>query len=216
MAYRRTRVSRHCDNDSLFQWKVWVLDDGDVIDVRDIFIGRFDTMDFYVWNWASTVWPLISSYNDTLYPCSSKWNSRLDSRTKDGQLGGGIRPNRATMRKQINESMHISLLSENLLVAILLLVGLYLLQAIIALTLPLILFPSANLEVTLTVISNSHLIGNLIFGLVVVWLTRREGLIAISIGVLSIVLPAYGLIFFILTKLPNIQTNDRQKFQIDK
>ena len=102
--------------------------------------------------------------------------------------------------------MHVRLLTEKLLKVILLLVGLYFLQVTILFTLPLI--PIDNFETRMILTSNSVWVGNIIFGLVVLWLTRKKGLIAIPIGILSIVLPTYGPIFYILTTLQNKSTND--------
>lgn len=104
-------------------------------------------------------------------------------------------------------TMTFKKLCEKLLQVILLLVGLFFLQVIILNALPLIL-PVDNFNVYLIIISNSHWIGNLIFGLVILWLTRRMGLIAIPIGILSVVLPTYGPIFYILTTLQNRSTDD--------
>jgi len=93
-----------------------------------------------------------------------------------------------------------------MLEVILLLVGLYILQVIILFTLPLV--PIDDLEIRMTILSNASWIGNIIFGLVILWLTRDKGLVAIPVGVLSTVLPVYGPIFYILTALQNKSKND--------
>jgi hypothetical protein len=90
---------------------------------------------------------------------------------------------------------------------VLLLVGLAFLQTIIVYTLPLLL-QTETLDVSMILISNSQWIGNIIFGVVILWLTRGKGLVAIPVGLLSIVLPPYGAIFFILTTLQTKLAND--------
>ena len=98
------------------------------------------------------------------------------------------------------------LLSDKLLEVIVLLVGLYLLQIIILFSVPLV--PIDDLSIRMTLISNASWIGNIIFGLVILWLTRDKGSVAIAIGILSIVTPLYGSIFYILTMLQNRSKND--------
>lgn len=90
-------------------------------------------------------------------------------------------------------------LSDKLLEVIVLLLGLFILQILLLFTLPLV--PDDNIRMTL--ILNSSWIGNTIFGLTIYWLTRDKGQVAISIGLLSVVLPVYGPIFYILTKIEN-------------
>ena len=98
------------------------------------------------------------------------------------------------------------LLINKLVEVILLFVGLFILQVIIQFTLPFIQID--DLEIRMTILSNASWIGNIIFGLVILWLTRDMGLVAIPIGVLSAILPAYGPIFYILTALHNKSKND--------
>jgi len=100
----------------------------------------------------------------------------------------------------------ISLLSDKLLEVILLLIGLYALQVVILLTVPLV--PIDDMEISMTILSNASWIGNSIFGLVILWLARDKGFVAIPVGLLSIVLPSYGPIFYILTTLQNRSKND--------
>lgn len=102
------------------------------------------------------------------------------------------------------------LLSDKLLEIILLLIGLYILQVIILYTVPLV--PIDDMRIRMTFLSNASWIGNIIFGVVILWSTRDKGFVAISVGVLSIVLPTYGPIFYILTVLQNNSKNDGQKF----
>jgi hypothetical protein len=99
-------------------------------------------------------------------------------------------------------TMHLKLLKEKLLMIVLLLVGLSFLQVTIVFTLPLIL-PTDNLDLYRALISNSYWISDIIFGIVIFWLTRGKGLVAIPIGLLSIFLPPYGTIFYMLTTLQN-------------
>jgi hypothetical protein len=106
------------------------------------------------------------------------------------------------MRKQIKMIMHLRFLSEKLLTTILLLLGYSFLQGVLVIALPLLL-PTSNLEFFLSVTSNAYWIGNTIFGFVIMWFTRRIGLTALPIGLLSIVLPTYGTIFYLLTSLQN-------------
>lgn len=87
------------------------------------------------------------------------------------------------------------LLSDKLLEVILLLLGLYILQVIILFTVPLV--PIDDMEIRMTILSNVSWIGNVIFGLVILWLSRDKGFVAIPVGVLSIVLPSYGPIFYL-------------------
>jgi hypothetical protein len=112
-------------------------------------------------------------------------------------------------------NMHLRLLPEKLLMIVLLLVGLSFLQVAIVYTLPLIL-PTDNLDIFIALTSNSPWISNVIFGIVILWLMRGKGLVAIPIALLSIVLPPYGTIFYILTTLQNKLGNDQQEFKIDK
>ncbi|CAN5401579.1 hypothetical protein BH10BAC4_BH10BAC4_08730 [soil metagenome] len=98
------------------------------------------------------------------------------------------------------------LLSDKLLEVILLLVGLNILQVIILSTVPLV--PIDDFQIRMTFILNASWIGNIIFGFVILWLTRDKGFIAIPIGILSIVLPSYGPVFYILTTLQNKSKND--------
>ena len=98
------------------------------------------------------------------------------------------------------------LLADKLLEVIVLLVGLYFLQLIILFAVPLV--PIDDLSIRMKLISNASWIGNIIFGLLILWLTRDKGSVAISIGVLSIVTPLYGSIFYILTTLQNRSKND--------
>jgi hypothetical protein len=104
-------------------------------------------------------------------------------------------------------TMHLRLLREKLLMTVLLLVGLSFLQIAIVYTLPLIL-PTDNLDIFVTLTSNSHWISDIIFGIVILWLTRGKGWVAIPIALLSIVLPPYGTIFYILFTLQNKSGND--------
>jgi hypothetical protein len=104
------------------------------------------------------------------------------------------------------KTLPMRLLSDKLLEVILLLVGLYLLQVIILFTAPLV--PIDDMEIRMTFLSNASWIGNVIFGLVILWLTRDKGLVAIPVGVLSTVLPAYGPIFYILTTIQKKSKND--------
>jgi apolipoprotein N-acyltransferase len=90
-------------------------------------------------------------------------------------------------------------LSDKLLEVILLLIGLYVIQVLLLFTLPLV----SDDSIRMTLILNSAWIGNTIFGLTIYWLTREKGQIAIAIGLLSVVLPVYGPIFYILTKFEN-------------
>jgi hypothetical protein len=53
----------------------------------------------------------------------------------------------------------------------------------------------------MSLIANAAWIGNVIFGFVIFWLLKNRGTIAIPVGILSIVLPLYGPIFYILTTL---------------
>jgi hypothetical protein len=103
--------------------------------------------------------------------------------------------------------MHLRPLSEKLLMIVLLLVGLSILQTAIVFSLPQLL-PSDNIEFFMAVTSNSYLIADIIFGIVIFWLTKRMGLIAISIGLLSIILPTFGAIFYMLTTLRDKSEND--------
>lgn len=98
------------------------------------------------------------------------------------------------------------LLSDKLLEVILLLVGLYILQLIILFTVPFI--PIDDMEIRMIILLNASWIGNIIFGVVIFGLTRDKGFVAIPVGVLSIVLPSYGPIFYILTTLQNKSKND--------
>jgi hypothetical protein len=90
-------------------------------------------------------------------------------------------------------------LSDKLLEVILLLIGLYVIQVLLLFTLPLV----SDDSIRMTLILNSAWIGNTIFDLTIYWLTREKGQIAIAIGLLSVVLPVYGPIFYILTKFEN-------------
>jgi hypothetical protein len=103
--------------------------------------------------------------------------------------------------------MQLKLLSEKLLMIVLLLLGLSFLQPTLVFTLPFIL-PIDNLELYRTLISNSYWISNVMFGIVILWLMRGKGFVAIPIGLLSIVLPPYGTIFYLLTILQNKSDND--------
>jgi hypothetical protein len=98
------------------------------------------------------------------------------------------------------------LLSDKLSEVILLLVGLYMLQVVILFIVPLV--PIDDMEIRMTFLSNASWIGNIIFGVVIFWLTRDKGFVAIPVGILSIVLPSYGPIFYILTTLQNRSKND--------
>lgn len=98
-------------------------------------------------------------------------------------------------------------LSDKLLEVILLLIGLYVIQVLLLSTLPLV--PDDNIRMTL--ILNSSWIGNIIFGLTIYWLAREKGQVAIAIGLLSVVLPVYGPVFYILTKIEITKSNDRQQ-----
>jgi len=70
-------------------------------------------------------------------------------------------------------------------------------------------------ELRTTFLSHASWIGNIIFGVVILWLMRDNGFVAISVGVLSIILPSYGAIFYILTTLQNKFKDDEQKSQIN-
>ena len=98
------------------------------------------------------------------------------------------------------------LLSDKLLEVILLLIGLYILQVIILFIVPLV--PIEDMKIRMTFLSNASWIGNILFGVVIFWLTKNKGLVAVPIGLLSIVLPTYGPIFYILTSLQNKLKND--------
>jgi hypothetical protein len=104
------------------------------------------------------------------------------------------------------KTLPMRLLSDKLLEVILLLVGLYVLQVIMLFTVPLV--PIDDMEIRMAILANASWIGNIIFGLVILWLTRDKGFVAIPVGVLSIVLPSYGPILYILTTLQNKSKND--------
>lgn len=83
----------------------------------------------------------------------------------------------------------------------LLLIGLYILQVVIVLVIPFL--PIEDMKVKMIFLSNASWIGNMLFGIVIFWLTRSRGLVAVPVGLLSIVLPTYGSILYILTALQN-------------
>jgi hypothetical protein len=98
-------------------------------------------------------------------------------------------------------------LSNKLLEVILLLVGLLVIQVLLLYALPQV--PNDSLRMTL--ILNSSWIGNSIFGIVIYWLTKEKGQVAIAVGLLSSILPVYGPIFYILTKFETAKGNDRRQ-----
>jgi hypothetical protein len=102
---------------------------------------------------------------------------------------------------------HLKILRENLIVIILLLVGLSFLHPTVVFILPFIL-PVDNVDLYRTLIFNSHWISDTMFGIVIFWLTRGKGVVAIPIGLLSTVLPLYGTIFYLLTTLPTKSEHD--------
>jgi hypothetical protein len=95
--------------------------------------------------------------------------------------------------------MPLRFLSYKVLEVILLLIGLYVLQVTLLFTLPLI--PIYDMTMRMSLIENAAWIGNVIFGLTIFWLLRKKGAVAIAVAILSIVLPLYGPIFYILTTL---------------
>jgi hypothetical protein len=105
-----------------------------------------------------------------------------------------------------NEDCTMKILADKLLEVILLLTGLYVVQSIIFFLAP--LAPIDDLNLRIAFITNAPWIGNIIFGLVVLSLTKDKKFAAIPVGFLSVVLPSYGLIFYILTTLQIKQKND--------
>jgi isocitrate dehydrogenase kinase/phosphatase len=100
---------------------------------------------------------------------------------------------------QANETMTTKILKDKVLEVISFLIGLYILQTILPFILPLVI--NSNYELGMALVRNSGWIGNIIFGLAIFFLMKSKGLIAVSVGILSIVLPIYGPIFYILTEL---------------
>jgi len=102
--------------------------------------------------------------------------------------------------------MHPNFLAEKLLTVIILLVLLYFLQMLLTLIIP--LFAIENVDILTTLAANSVWFCNIVFGLVIFWLTRKKGLLAIFIGILAIVLPTYGSIFYMIATLQYKSEND--------
>jgi hypothetical protein len=102
--------------------------------------------------------------------------------------------------------MHPRVLIEKVSQAIVLLVSLYFLQ--VALLAAPLLFEIEDADTIMTLVSNSWWVANLTFGLLILWFARKKGLVAIPIAVLSVVLPIYGSIFYILMTLQNKNKND--------
>lgn len=106
---------------------------------------------------------------------------------------------------QVNsKAMTLKLLGDKLLQVILLLIGLYVLQTMLLFILSRV--PDDGLRKTLMFYSTW--IANILFGLVIYWLARKKRVVAIPIGILSVVLPIYGPIFYVLTTMQNKKSND--------
>lgn len=93
----------------------------------------------------------------------------------------------------------ISTLGNKVLEVILLLIGQYVLQLMVLFTLP--FFQIEDIETEAAISSNVPWIGSIVFGGFIMWLSRDKGIVAIPVGVLSIVLPLYGAVFYLLAKL---------------
>jgi hypothetical protein len=103
--------------------------------------------------------------------------------------------------------MTFRLISDKLLEVILLLLALYVIQMVLSLAMP--FFPIEDLRMLFII--NVNIIGNAAFALLIYWQARKLGAAAISIVILTIFLPVFGVIFYLLMYLQNTQGNDKQE-----
>lgn len=88
-----------------------------------------------------------------------------------------------------------------------LLVGLMILQIAITFMIPYV-GPIDNPELFETLITYGHWIGNIIYGVILYGLVNEKKIVSISVGLLSIMTPIYGGIFYLLTTLNEKTPND--------
>lgn len=99
------------------------------------------------------------------------------------------------MCKQKKKEMNNKQFADRLIEVTLLLLGLKVLNTVIYLT-----GPSMNLgDLTIPFLTNSYWIGNILFGLIIHRLTSQTKKVSISIGILSIVQPLFGGLFYLMT-----------------
>jgi hypothetical protein len=127
----------------------------------------------------------------------------------DLHFGERVPETRWPLRAQLllyMEAVTFEHLSKKLLHVLFLLTGLFVLQLLLPYTLSFV--PLDNLRTML--LRNSRWIGNSIFGLAIFGLVRKRGLAALSVGMLAIVLPAFGSIFYVLLTIPVGNNNESQ------
>ena len=98
-------------------------------------------------------------------------------------------------------------LTDKVLRAIGLLVGLTFLQVAITFLIQYVA-PTDNLELFMALTTHGHWIGNVIYGLTIYGLLNRDRTVSIPIGLLSIMTPVYGGVFYVLTTFNERTSND--------
>lgn len=98
-------------------------------------------------------------------------------------------------------------LTDKVLRVIGLLVGLTILQIAITFLIPYVA-PPDNLELFMALTTHGHWIGNIIYGLTIYGLANQKRTVSIPIGLLSIMTPVYGGVFYLLTTFNERTTND--------
>jgi hypothetical protein len=81
-----------------------------------------------------------------------------------------------------------------------LLVGLNILQIVITFMIPYIT-PLDNPDLLSTLTNYGYWIGNIIYGLIIYRLLNQTKVVSISVGLLSIMTPVYGGVFYLLTTI---------------
>jgi hypothetical protein len=98
-------------------------------------------------------------------------------------------------------------LTDKVLRVIGLLVGLTILQIAITFMIPYVA-PTDNPDLFITLTTHGHWIGNIIYGLTIYGLLKQGKTVSIPIGLLSIMTPVYGGVFYLLTTLNERTSND--------
>ncbi|MBX2969979.1 MAG: hypothetical protein KF803_11460 [Cyclobacteriaceae bacterium] len=98
-------------------------------------------------------------------------------------------------------------LTDKVLRVVGLLVGLMILQIAITFAIPYVT-PTDNPDLFIALTIHGHWIGNIIYGLIIYALLRQGKTVAIPIGLLSIMTPVYGGVFYLLTTFNERTPND--------